>query len=542
MLYITVEQIRTKVKGLLNRADLYFNDTWRYEPLRIQCDKLLNDFARFYNYPFFGTVLVDAGWDNPNYWLRYSVLRAALGLTSTKEIGFLGPFRKKQQRGTLRRLGINEVFDFVSRQEFSKSNYELASSLCRSLNSAEDVLQWELPYGLPADFLYDYILKRQRQATIKIGDSKIVDYVHFFLDCISSAENIINQYKPDLIISSHALSWYAPLIWLSTMQGIKVVIPFGDNGVCRFRQINHPLGIHNLFIDSPMYNEYLKFSYEKKCFLKDIGKKYLDIRLKGKTGDLGSIFAYRKRKKNINRSTLCFEFGWQQSKSIICIYAGNWFDYPHSLGMSSFCDFNDWIVSTFNIAKQNKNVNWLFKAHPCDEWYRGITLKDIIKGVDKYDHIKLVPSDWNSAELLKSIDAVVTYHGTIGLEATILGRPVLVADKGWYHDWGFVKLPESRKDYFKLLNSYWWEDMAIEKNSELAQIFAGWYWGRPAWQKDFLLEDDAHQWENYKTFPNLLQKNKDEIDKEIQIIRDWIQSDYVHYHIYKMLQADEYII
>lgn len=540
MLYITTEQVKTKARSLLNKADRYFNDTWRYEPLRIQCDKILNDFARSYNCPFSGIVIVDAGWDNPNYWFRYSILRAALGLASGKEIGILGPFRRKQQLRTLRRLGITGIFDFIATDEFSKSNYELASSLCSSLKSPDDILKWELPYELPAIFLYDYILKKQRQAYVKIDDPHIVDYVHFFLNCISSAERILNQYKPNLIISSHALSWYAPLIWLSTKSGIKVVVPFGDNGFCRFRQVNHPSGMYNLFIDSPIYDEYLKSSEKKKLFLKDIGKKYLDMRLKGKTNDLGSVFAYRKRKKNINRNTVCFEFDWQYSKPVISVYAGNWFDYPHSLGMSQFRDFYDWTVSTLEIAKQNKNVNWLFKAHPCDEWYGGITLKDIIN-VDKYNHIKFVPDDWNSVTLLETLDGVITYHGTIGIEATAMGKPVLVADKGWYHDWGFVKLSNSREEYLHLLGTTWWEGMDLEKNIELAQIFAGWYWGRPAWQRNFLLEDDSRQWEIYKTIPHLLENNKEEIQKEIETIRAWMKSDYPHYHIYKMMQAQEYI-
>lgn len=84
--------------------------------------------------------------------------------------------------------------------------------------------------------------------------------------------------------------------------------------------------------------------------------------------------------------------------------------------------------------------------------------------------------------------------------------------------------------------------MDLAENAKLAQIFAGWYWGRPSWQKDFLLEDDSRQWEIYINIPNLLENNKEVIEKEIETIRSWFGSSYPHYHTYKMMQTDDYIV
>lgn len=538
---MNIRQMKTEAMCLLKRTYQYFSDSFQQrEALRMQCDKLLHDFAISYNYHFYGTVLVDAGWDNPNYWFRYSIFRAAMGLTSTKEVGIIGPFRRVQQKATLRRFGISEMFDFTETREFSEQNYELACRLCASLDSSQDILRWKLSYELPSNFLYDYILKKQRSAFVNIDDPRIIEYVHYFLNCISAAEKVLSQFNPDMVISSHAISWYVPLVWLALKRGIKVIVLFGNNGLLRFRQINHPSEIYNS-MDHSRYEYYLRFSNERKKNLKETGEKYLNMRLGGSTNDLGSIYAYRKRHKYIDKENACSGFGWQRNKPIIGVYASNWFDFPHSLGMSRFHDFYDWIISTLEIAKQNKNVNWLFKAHPCDEWYGGITLKDIIK-VDNCEHIKFVPKSWDSAALIKTIDAIVTYHGTIGLEATAIGKPVLVADKGWYHDWGFVKLPQSRESYFKLLNTCWWEGIDLEKNAELAQIFAGLCWGRPSWQKNFILEDDSLKEEIYKSIPDLLKNNKDTVKKEMETIREWIRTDYPHYHIYKMMQAEDYIV
>jgi hypothetical protein len=58
--------------------------------------------------------------------------------------------------------------------------------------------------------------------------------------------------------------------------------------------------------------------------------------------------------------------------------------------------------------------------------------------------------------MLATLDAFVTYHGTVGIEATALGKPVLVADQGWCQDWGFVTGPTSRLEYLELLPTQWW--------------------------------------------------------------------------------------
>ena len=208
--------------------------------------------------------------------------------------------------------------------------------------------------------------------------------------------------------------------------------------------------------------------------------------------------------------------------------------------MFNFRDFYDWIQAILEVAKNNMDVNWLFKAHPCDQWYGGITLKDLVN-VEECDHINHVPDDWNGAALIEVTDAIITYHGTIGLEATARGKPVLIADKGWYEDWKFVKCPKSRQEYLNLLNENWWEGMDLTENARLAQVFAGWYWGRPAWQQDFLLKDDSHQGAIYDSITSLLENNKDVIYKEVNSLHKWFESDIQHYHVHKMMQTNQYI-
>jgi len=209
--------------------------------------------------------------------------------------------------------------------------------------------------------------------------------------------------------------------------------------------------------------------------------------------------------------------------------------------MSHFENLLDWIRSTFQVAKENRDVCWLFKNHPANDWYGGPSLEDFLD-FREYGHIKLVPADWNGASVLGLVDAIITYHGTIGIEATSYGIPVLVADKGWYDDWSFVKTSSSREDYLRQLRAAWWQDMNMEENARLARIFSGLFWGRPAWQEDFVLPESAQQWKNYTVLMDHLRNNRAVLAKEIEIIRSWIDSEHKHYHAYKMLNANDYLV
>ncbi len=541
MLKNSISSNRSKMRRIINKLKLPWTavENYRISKERKHAEYLLNNYSRVSDETFEGTVLLDAGWDNPNYWLRYSLLRCALGLHRTKEVGILGPFRRQEQKSTLERFGINEIFDITTPQPYGSENQQLAERLWQKVKSADDILKLELPFELPAAWLYDFILKKQRLATVDICDSDCIEHLRFLLNCLSAANEAIKQYKPKLVISSHAVSWFAALVWLALKNNIKAVVLFGGFGLIRFWQLHSTDEICD-FLDRPSFTQFQHISDTQKNALGKTGQTLLESRFKGQSSDLGGMLSFQNRKRHITKAQICSRFKWNPEKKIIGVYASNWFDFPHFLGMSYFRDFNDWIMSVFEVAKENDKVNWLFKAHPCDDWYGGPTLVDIIDFF-KYPHIKLAQKDWHGYSLLRSISGGLTYHGAAGVEFTAIEKPVMVADVGAYHDWKFVKTPASRNEYLHQLRLSWWEDMDLRQNAKLAQIFAGWYWGRPSWQKDFLLEDDSRQWEIYINIPNLLEINKNVISKEVKTIRQWFRTKSPHYHTYKMMQTDEYI-
>src|SRR5688572_14251936 len=112
---------------------------------RARTELLLDSMARGAGAQFDGNVLVDGSFDNPNFWLRYSLLRSALGVAPGREIGAIGPYRRSHVRSSFARLGISKVLDMAAPpRERGRATAE-AEALLASARTAEDVLAWKLP-------------------------------------------------------------------------------------------------------------------------------------------------------------------------------------------------------------------------------------------------------------------------------------------------------------------------------------------------------------------------------------------------------------
>ena len=507
---------------------------------REQAEQVLASFSVNGSNKFDGHVLVDAMWDNPNYWIRYAMLRAALGLSMAREVGILGPYRAKFCRRTLERFGISEILNVSEFRTDPKVLREAANHLLAQTKAAADILGWQLPYDVPADFVYDGILKRQRSASVDLHDVQLPVYVSEALGSIAAADSILKAYKPDLVVLSHTVNFQgSAFAWLAVQRGIPVVLLFGNYGVSRFVKLIEPSDLYDT-ADRPERADLYALPSAKARAMADAGVAYLDRRWKGETDDIGAKYAFQKATHKIDRLDILQRFRWEPNRPIIAVYAANWFDFPHPCGMTSFRDFLDWLEETLGVAVRNTRVSWLFRAHPCDEHYGGIKLTDLMSSHKRYSHIRIAPREWNGSSVLDAVDGVITYHGTVGIEAAALGKPVLVADVGWYHDAGFVKWPRSRQEYLDDLAKEWWKDLDIDATTRKARVFAGWYFCRPAWQGSFVLQDDSIQWPIYKDVPKLFADNRETITREVRTISKWFYSKNRRYHTYKMRISEDF--
>lgn len=490
---------------------------------------------------FTDNVLIDAQWDNPNYWIRYALLRASLGLKHGNEVGLLGKWRTAPCCRTLKRLGIKNIINFKSfKPRISQYNY--AKKILASVNQSADILKLKLPYDVPAELLYDSLLKKHRCAEVDVSSASLTLDVADELANILSCAAILDFVKPKLVVLSHVIHLnYGPIGWIAAKRGIPVIVAFGEFGSIKFWRVDKPEDIFRSK-SVPQIQDVCELDQNKKDRLLDVGAKYIKARLGGKYLDYGSVYAYRKRSANDTRQTICEKYGWDSAKKIITLYGSNWFDFPHALRMSSFRDFKDWILSSYEVMENANHVNWLIRGHPGDNTkkYGGVSMRQLLTK-KLPSHIKFAADDLSGTAVVGLSDGFVTFHGTIGLEASAIGKPVLVADRGWYHDFGIACYPKNRKEYLDALSTDWWKSLDLQYVAKQAGILAGIYFCSPEWQGDFVFGDDSDELDNlYEKNIHMLNKFDHELTIEVECIKSWWQSGARHYHVYKMLNSDGY--
>ena len=485
--------------------------------------------------PLYLRVLVDGMWDNPNYWIRYAFIRAALGLWQGHETGVIGRHSRRRSRDSFARFGIDDIVDLIGLRGSAGRYRCAAKAMLADAHTPDDLMALKLPEDFPAELFYDGLLTRQRRGAADPGDPLLVDYLTETLADLAAARRLIDERKFDLVLLSHALNYdFSALAWCAMRAGIPVIVLYGDYGTVRFMRIDCA-GDFFFYINRPTLQEFTDARPGLRAKLLQSGTDYLNWRLAGGTEDPGAIFAYRRRTGDVDRAALAAHYNWDPETPVVCIYGANWFDFPHSVEMTNFRDFQDWIEATLVVARESRGVNWLFKAHPCDDWYpmsRGPSFGALVDAVDD-PHIALASKDWNGRAIMEAIDAGVTYFGTIGIELPSIGKPIMVADRGWYGEHGFAIWPGDRAAYLDALRGEWWRGHDMKAMAQAAREFAGWYFALPDWHEGYQFQDDSLQEPIYDDLPAFLDNFGSQIEREIFLIRDWVVSGHRFYQVYK---------
>ena len=497
----------TKNKKTINALKEIFNDT---KNSRNKCKSLL----------------LDGGFYNLGYFYRLQLIRSALKSSQIKEHAFIWDCNIKVCRNFLNSIGIKNIHSLENKLD--KNLINKAQELIQKINSNSDLIKIKLPHLIPGEYLYDMILKNQRKGSVDINDKNLKEYIYKFLCWIKFSEDLLNKSAPDILLLSHSISCQsAPMAWIASKRGIPTIILGGGFGTPRFWKI---IKSTDIFCGTgrPVKNDFKNTPNHKKAKLSFVGKDYLSKRISGKSSDLGARYAYQKKTKDISELAIN-----KKERKIVAIYSSALFDFPHCYGMKRFNDMLDWLKLTIEKASLNENIIWLLKPHPIEQWYGGDKLSDFIN-FKLPENIILLPYSYSGKDVLNISDGLVTFHGTSAIEYAAMGKPVLVPDRGWYHDCDFVLFPKSRQDYANLLTQNWLKYIDVEKAKKNAELFAGIFYGIPRWQKNLILPDDADREILREKLPDIVKNQKKIIHKEVSLIRKWINSESKVYHIFKI--------
>jgi hypothetical protein len=116
-----------------------------------------------------------------------------------------------------------------------------------------------------------------------------------------------------------------------------------------------------------------------------------------------------------------------------------------------------WIVETAKFLLENTDADVVVRQHPVERLAFAYTSDNYRELLDKHFgsnprlHFIAAAEPINSYALLDQVSAVVVYSSTIGMEATVFGKPVITASNSYYSGLGFVWKATDLQTYQGLL-------------------------------------------------------------------------------------------
>lgn len=148
-------------------------------------------------------------------------------------------------------------------------------------------------------------------------------------------------------------------------------------------------------------------------------------------------------------------------KKIVPIFTNVIFDTSQVHANTIFTDMFHWLEGIYQNILDHPEVLFILRAHP-DEGRKGKESRESVadwvknRGLLRLPNVIFIDSNQfvSSYELIRRSHFVMNYNSTIGLEATLLGRPVLTAGKARYTQIPTTFFPGSREDYFETFEKF----------------------------------------------------------------------------------------
>lgn len=192
-----------------------------------------------------------------------------------------------------------------------------------------------------------------------------------------------------------------------------------------------------------------------------------------------------------------------------------------------FTDMFDWLEHVVAWAARHPDIHVDVRAHPAETRVRGFESSDLAVDylAERFPelpaniHLHGPESDVDSYALIQDSTAVLVYTSTIGLEAVLLGRPVLVAADVHYRGKGFTYDVEGPEDLDRLLDRS--AELALAPDQhEVALAYANVFF----YESMIELRSLVERWRGKPTFP-IADVSQVDRDPAIQALCDLVLRD-----------------
>lgn len=337
--------------------------------------------------------------------------------------------------------------------------------------------------------VYDDLLRSNKGSyTVGKVDKKCILTIYKAICYIFKYSKIISRYKTEIVVVTH-----------------NEYVEFGTLGIAAIAQDNAILNINDfeLSINKDKNGLYLHERFrkglkeeitkgDKEELLKE-GRRLLQARVCAGTGVYDFKNAYLN-KKTYTRDELAERFSHNAKKNIF-IFMHVFSDAPHLSKMTMYKDYYEWISDTMEQITHICDVNWYIKVHPSAFLYGESNAFEKVMKNGK-GNIFWTPDDFNTFSIKDVADAVITCQGTVGIEASCMGIPVIITGRPYYSNLGFTIEPRSKKEYYTILKKvYKIKRLSLEKTKK-AQIALGAY-GKYNFMEDTILDNEVYNYAGY---------------------------------------------
>ncbi len=433
----------------------------------------------------------------PNYLLRTAVAAKAIQQKAGLEIdvvfnGF--SFEWDLARRIYRSFRIEKFLHLdglfaISNIGRAVASRIVAARLASRLRRPEDILEIEFGDIKVGDLIYDDVLKLSGRKTIDRIDGDVIRTIaksnFFYRQYVS----LFRERQYEYYVSTHSMySEYGLLCRVALSMGVKVIestdiqMSFYDT-ISRDHLPTYHDGIRNSIIrglGDPGFD--VKSSRTSAA-------DSLQRRLDSQVRQIDAQRAYRGRV--YSRKDLAAALGFPASDKVVFVLAHIFSDAPHLSSGMLHADYYQWLLSTLRTCSCASGVQWVIKPHPSVNIYGE---EGLVEGMVKHTgagNVFLCPPDLNTRSLGSCADAIVTVHGTAGLEFSCLGVPVVLAGRPFYSGFGFAIEPGSTAEYEQTLQSLdTVAPLSEEQRNRALEVYAIWDrqfdWSNPIITTDVL--------------------------------------------------------
>ena len=150
-----------------------------------------------------------------------------------------------------------------------------------------------------------------------------------------------------------------------------------------------------------------------------------------------------------------------QFKQIVPVFTNVIFDTSQPHANTVFEDMFDWLDMTLDVIKQHPETLFIIRAHPDELRVRKSSRETVEGWVDsrqvrnEANVVFVGPREaLSSYELIQRSKFVMVYNSTIGLEASIMGMPVLCAGKARFTQYPTVFFPQTVDDVRRKMKEF----------------------------------------------------------------------------------------